>query len=230
MASIRFIAVLVLAAVVSTAVPCFAQIVSPPIGRHGVELGLAHKWFDRDVTPPPVDRIKWDVATIYARYGAFNRVTLSAEGGVWNVDNDEFLNAYRRYTMGGGVSVAFYETSSWQFSATANYQTVWDNDISGRDFDKRTRGFNVAALAAYDGTFHGQYLRGWGGPTYVDDRAENFPWGTLQAIRHEPDRHWGATVGGECVLWKHVSGLAYVILLEHPQWRFGLAWRVEGSE
>jgi hypothetical protein len=129
--------------------------------------------------------------------------------------------------MGGGLSVSALRTAKWDVSASAYYQTVWDNDVSGLDFDKRTRGFNAGAMASRSFAPVNQYLRLWAGPMYVDDLAENYLWGSSEPVRHEPETHWGVATGLETVLWKHVSGLAYAIFLENPQWRVGLAWRVE---
>ena len=169
------------------------------------------------------------MGTFYGRYGAFDRVTLSAEGGVWDVDNADFHAMYRRYTMGGGISVSVYEKSAWEIAVSGHYQTVWDNDMSGFDFDKRTYGVNVDALAAYRFTPAGQYVRVWAGPTYVDDVAENYLWGSNDPLTHEPETNIGVVAGAECVLWKHVSALAYAIYLDNPQWRLGLAWRIAGE-
>ena len=208
-----------------------AQIVSPAIERRAIELGLAYKWFDRDVQSGPVDELKWEVATLYARYGAFDRVTLSAEGGTWDVSHPDFpLSYFRRYTMGGGVAVRALERSPWEVALTAHYQTVFDNDASVWNFDKRTRGWNVDALLARRFSVRNQYLRAWAGPAYVDDRAENSLWGSSEPVVHEPESHWGLVAGGEMVLWNHVSGLAYVLFLDHPQGRMGIAWRIGGEQ
>jgi hypothetical protein len=207
-----------------------AQIVSPTIEHRAFEIGLAYKWFDRDVQSGPVDELKWEVATLYGRYGAFDRVTLSAEGLASDVNHPDFpLGIYRRYTMGGGVSVRVFEQASWEIDVTGHYQTVWDNDASSWDFDKRTRGWNADALVARHFTPGGQYLRAWAGPAYVDDRAENFLWGSSDPVVHEPESHWGIVAGGELVLWNHVSGLAYALFLDHPQGRIGVAWRMGGG-
>jgi hypothetical protein len=208
-----------------------AQIVSPTIERRAIELGLAYKWFDRDVQSGPVSELQWEVATLYGRYGAFDRVTFSAEGGVWDVDHPDFpLGYYRRYTMGGGIAVRAFERGAVEVAIAGHYQTVWDNDQTSWDFDKRTRGWNADVLLARRFTPHGQYLRAWAGPAYVNDRAENFLWGASDPVVHEPESHWGVVAGGEMVLWDRVSGLAYVLFLDHPQGRIGLAWRMGGGE
>lgn len=222
---------LILMTVCLAAAPLHAQIVSPVIDRHAVELGVAYKWFDRDVESGPVSELNWEVATLYGRYGAFDRVTFSAEGGVWDVDHEDFpLSYYRRYTMGGGVAVRAWERSTWDVSVTAHYQTVFDNDQTSWDFDKKTRGVIVDALVARRFTVAGQYVRAWTGPAYVDDRAENFLWGSTEPVVHEPESHWGLVAGGEFVLWDHFSALAYALFLDHPQARLGMAWRVGGGE
>jgi hypothetical protein len=227
----RLVALAIFLLAGGSVVPSGAQIVGPPIERHAVEFGFMYKWFDRDVQSGPVDELQWEVATLYGRYGAFNRVTLSAEGGVWDVDHPDFPRSYyRRYTMGGGVAVRVFERTSWEVAVTAHYQTVWDNDASSWDFDKRTRGWNANALLARRFVVGGQYLRAWAGPAYVDDRAENFLWGSTEPVVHEPESHWGVVAGGELVLWNHISGLAYALFLDHPQGRLGVAWRLGGGE
>jgi hypothetical protein len=207
-----------------------AQIIAPVLEKHAVELGYAYKWFDRDV-PAPVDEAQWEVASFFGRFGAFDWLTLVAEGGLWGIEHDDFPGQpYSRWVIGGGLSARLYRARHWDLTATVVYSEVYDHDDSDFRFDKRTRGWNAGVLAGSSFMFSGQRLDLWAGPMFVDDLIENYTWGFDEPLTSEPETQWGVAAGAYTVIFDYISGFAYVLYADHPQVRLGIGLRSRGDE
>ncbi len=213
------------------AIDASAQIIAPPMQRGAVELGVAYKWFDRDVETGPISEAQWETATFYGRFGAFDWLTLVAEGGTWHITHDEFPGQeYERWTVGGGAIARAYTRGRWSIDATLNYNEIYDHDDSAYMFDKRTSGWNAGVLVDYLFLFSEQSLDLWAGPMWVDDSIENYPYGSDEPIESEPDTRFGAATGLNAVLFDYASAFGYVLFLDHPQARIGLALRLSGDD
>jgi hypothetical protein len=81
----HLLVLLIAIATLVASVPCRAQIIAPPLAQKSLDVGVAYKWFDRDVTSGQLDEAKWEVATIYTRYGAWEWLTIGAEAGLWEI-------------------------------------------------------------------------------------------------------------------------------------------------
>ncbi len=207
-----------------------AQIIAPLLEKHAVEAGYAYKWFDRDI-PAPVDDAEWEVASLFGRFGAFDWLTITAEGGLWNVERKNFPDEpYTRWVVGGGVSAPVLRAQRWSIIATAAYNEVFDHDNTPSRFDKRTRGWNAGVLAGTSLAFWGQRVDLWGGPMFVDDLIERYAWGVDVPVTIEPDTKFGGAAGAYAVLFEYVSGFAYVLYADHPQLRLGVSVRSRGDE
>jgi hypothetical protein len=216
---------------VLAATPALAQFVVPPMPRKAAELGYAYKWFDRDVESGPIDEADWQTATFYARFAPSDWLTISAEGATWDVTHEDFPGQeYRRWTVGGGANVRAYTRGRWSLDATVAYNEILDHDESPFEFDKRTTGWNVGAMVDCRLGLAGHSFDLYGGPMYVDDEIENFPYGADEPIESDPDAHWGAVLGASAVFFQHASAFTYVLFLDHPQARVGFALRLGGGE
>ncbi len=213
------------------AIDATGQIVAPPMERNAAELGFAYKWFDRDVDSGPISEPQWETATFYMRFAAFDWLTITAEGGSWEITHDDFpTQEYRRFTVGGGAIARAYTRGRWSVDATVTYNEIYDHDESAYMFDKRTSGWNAGALVDCRMTFGGQSLDLWGGPMYVDDSIENYPYGSDDPLESDPDAEWGAAMGASAVFFDYASVFGYVLFLDHPQPRIGLALRLSGDD
>lgn len=211
------------------AFPSNAQIVAPLLEKHAVEGGYAYKWFDRDV--PSLDDAQWEVASFFGRFGAFDWLTLSAEGGLWGIENDTApYQPYTRWVIGGGATAPLYRAQRWNLVATVTYNEVYDHDESDSRFDKRTRGWNAGVLAGTSFDWSGQRLDLWAGPMFVDDLIENYAWGLDDPITSEPETKFGGAAGAYAVLFDYISGFAYVLYADHPQLRLGISVRSRGGD
>ncbi len=207
-----------------------AQIVAPLLENHAIEGGYAYKWFDRDV-PTPVDAAEWEVASIFVRFGGFDWLTISAEGGLWNVDHDGYPDdPYTRWVVGGGLAAAVYRAPRWSLTATVNYNEVFDHDNSDSQYDKRTRGWNIGLLAGTSFDLAGQRLDVWAGPMFVDDLIDWYSFGVDDPLTVEPDNQFGAAAGLYAVVFDYISGFTYVLYADEPQLRVGIALRSRGGD
>jgi hypothetical protein len=209
--------------------PLHAQIIAPPLEHRAVEFGYAHKWFDRDVEPAP-ETIEWDAASIYARFGAFDRFTIYAEGGLWDVSATDPSRLYSRWVIGWGLTARVYDVQRWALDAQFSYNEVYDHDESSLRSDHRTYGWNAGLLARGTFTVAGQRTDVYAGPMYVDDVAEVYPFSSDDPVRREPGQHWGVCAGAYVTLFNYISGFTYVLHVDEPQLRVGVSLRSRGEE
>jgi hypothetical protein len=204
-----------------------AQIIAPPLERRAVELGYSYKWFDRQVESQ--DNIEWQTASLYARYGGFRRLTLYAEGGLWNLEDTEAATSYSRWVLGGGFTGLVYQHHRWALDAHFTYNEIYDHDETALRTDHRTYGWNAGLLGRGSFVIKSQRANLYAGPMYVDDVAESYPFSGDDPVQAKPDQHWGVCVGLYATLFDYVSGFAYLLQVDEPQFRFGVALRSRGE-
>ena len=213
-------------------IPCAlsAQILLPTTERRAVEFGYAYKWFERDATSGPLERLEWETASLYGRYGALDRMTIHVEGGLWSVDDPDIEDrTFTRWVVGGGASVDVLRRGKWGVAAAASFNEVYDHD---NDYltDQRTRSWNAALWAQCRLGAGRDRMVLWAGPVYVDDIAEFYPWGGKDPVSADTDNTVGALAGVSGVLFRYVTGFASVTYVEHAQLRLGIAVRSRGVE
>ena len=219
---------LLVSTVVGASLPANAQIVAPVLENKAFEGGYAYKWFERDLSAPQ-DVAEWEAASLFARFGAWDWLTLALEAGLWDLDGDAPESKYSRWVIGGAVSVRVYQAQRFDVTATVTYNEVYDHDESENISDKRTRGLNAGVFAGTSLAPAGQRLDLWIGPMFVDDLVENYDYGLDEPISYEPNTMFGAAAGLYAVLFDHVSGFAYMLYADNPQWRLGISLRSRGS-
>ena len=201
------------------------------MNRGAAELGFGYKWFDRDIEEGPISEATWETAVFYARFAGWDWLTISAEGGLWDVEHEDFPGQpYARWTLGAGAVARAYSRGRIAVDATIAYNEIYDHDESAYRFDKRTNGLNVGVALDYRLTYDDHSLDLWAGPMFVEDSIENFAYGTDDPIESEPDANWGAAAGANAVLFKHASVFGYVLFIDHPQVRIGAALRLDGVD
>lgn len=207
-----------------------AQLVVPPLKKHGVDVGYAMRWFHRDVTAPPLSEVSWDVASFYARLGVFDWLTVCAEAGMWSIEHDDFPGqVFDRYVIGGGLAANVFRFDDWTLIATASYCEVWDNDESVYSFDKRVYRTIVAVPLSRFVLRGSVGLEMWAAPFYVNDVVENVYYGA-DVFRDEPDQHWGALAGTQVVFWHHAAVLLTVQYVDYVEGLVGIAFTTGGDD
>jgi hypothetical protein len=162
--------------------------------------------------------------------GAWDRVTLTIEGGLWDVEGDDPAQTYERWVVGGGITARVYTRQRWSLDAHASYNEIYDHDDSNDSrTDHRTYGWNAGLLLNGSFAFRGQRAELYAGPMFVYDVAESYPLSSDDPVRLEPDQRVGVCAGAYGVLFEYVSGFAYVLYVDDPQLRLGVSIRSRGD-
>lgn len=204
-----------------------AQVAGPVLERGVFEAGYTYKWFHRDMEPhPPVDK-DWEVGALYVRYGLVRSLTISLEGGVWNVTHEDFEGMdYLRFTLGGGFTAGLFEVRDILLSGSYYYNEVFDYDRSPAQFNKNTRGETLTIQAEKWFEISRFDLAVWGGPAYVKDTSRNYIWGTNDPLLDESTENWGIIAGLNAVAYDRVTVAGYVLYANYWQPRFQLGVRL----
>lgn len=202
-----------------------AQVPGPLLDRGVFEVGYTYKWFHRDMEPhPPVDK-DWEVGALYVRYGLVRLVTVSLEGGVWEVTHREFEGMdYLRYTLGGGITVGLFEVRGILLSGSYHYNEVMDRDRSRFQFHKSTRGELLTIQAETGLRIRRIDATAWGGPAYANDESLNYLWGWSDPLRDESSDNWGVIAGVDAVAFDRLTFSAHVLYADYwqPRMQFGV--------
>ncbi|NIO29119.1 MAG: hypothetical protein GTO29_11270 [Candidatus Latescibacteria bacterium] len=224
MKTFKLIVTLLIVLALYTSSAANAQILSSTLKSGEAELGYIHKWFHRDMEPNLPTEMRWEVSTLFARYGGFEWLTLSVEGAISIFDHEDFPGLkYRRYALGGGVAAKLYQYRQWAFAGCFHFNEVWDHDRSANHFDKRTRGVITGLQIIRSFTFRNHAADVWIGPMYVDDIGETYPWDSNTPIKNEASDNFGVAMGAHTVFFKHFAGLFYVVYANYFQARLGIA-------
>lgn len=223
------LAILVAALFGATVTPAYAQVVAPPLERGAAELGFAYKWFHRDVTSGQTAAIEWEAASVYGRYGAWDWLTITVEGGLWEVDKEGDPRHFTRWVVGGGVAARVYWRERWKLLATGTFNEVYDLDESQYRSDERTVSWTAALLADLTLGDGPHRLDVWAGPMFVDDTAEVYAFNSWDPEEIETEPALGFALGAYGVLYEYMSGFAYVVYAEYPQVRLGFSLRSRGD-
>jgi len=203
-----------------------AQVMSPSLERHTFEIGCMYKWYERDFESSFIGRENWSSGAVYLRYGACRWATISFEGGVSTVHNDDFEGIdYRRYTIGGGLTVPCYRRADWQVEVASHYSEIFDHDRSENEFQKDVRDFVFAIQVERFFSVRDQAVIVWGGPAYVYDRSLQYPGGTYLPRKDDTSHNLGFVVGANAVLFERVNVLLHVVYADTFQPRLGAGIR-----
>ena len=204
-----------------------AQIMSNTLDKGTVEFGAAYQWFRRDLEPIEPPENNWEVASVNMRYGAFNRLTLSFEGGIWNVEHDDFPGqSFRRYTIGADIGIRLIEISSYWVSFSFHYNELLDVDQSQYDFHKTIRNISACLYAERSFPVLRQSIEAWGGLLYSTVKGETYPWGSSPPVTGESENNFGLEIGAAILIADHFKPFAQLIFVEYAQARVGFSFRL----
>jgi hypothetical protein len=219
-----------LCGVLTMAPAATAQIMGPPLEPGVVEFGYMHKWFHRDMEPFAPTEMRWEVNTLFARYGGFDWLTLSGEGLISSVKHDDFPGmSYHRYALGGGVTARFYELGPWSFAGCFHINEVIDRDDSETRFHKRTYGVIGGLQIGWFYEYDDHRANLWVGPMYVRDVGETYPWDSNDPLQNESPDEFGFAAGAHVVLFKYATGMINVVYADYAQARLGFAISAGGE-
>jgi hypothetical protein len=203
------------------------QALGPGVRRGRLEIGYAHNWFHRDLRSELTSDFDWEVDLLYLRCGLHERLTVSAEGFIWEYDEgDRFPDRkYRTYHVGCGALLSVYEFPSLRIALAANYSERFWFDTSRSRYHKRTRSVVVAiqigrAFSIAEGT-----ITAWGGPAYVSDKLTDYPWGSYEGSQYNSFTDFGAVFGIDFLLWGRIHILPYLVYADYLQPRMTAGYR-----
>jgi hypothetical protein len=206
----------------STAPLAHAQVLNPSVDRHTLEIGYIYKWYERDFESTFLGREDWSSGTIYLRFGTCRWATISFEGGMSTIDSDDFANIeYRRYTVGGGLTVLCVRRSTWRVEAAGHYSEIFDHDRSQYQLHKNVRDLVVAIQFEKFFAVRDQSVVLWGGPAYVVDQSRQYPWGTYIPVKDDTSNNLGFVAGASAVLFGRVSVFTHGVYADTFQPRVG---------
>ncbi len=215
--------VLVVAAAVSLA---RAQVLSPALERHMLEVGYTYKWYERDFDSEFLGKEDWSSGAFYLRYGACRWATISFEGGIWTVHHEDFEDMdYRRYVFGGGLTAFCWQRSPWRVEASVHYSEIFDHDRSENQLHKNVRNVTAVIQAARSFTVRNQSLIVWGGPAFVYDQSRQYPWQTDAPRKDDTSHNLGFVMGVNAVLFGRASVFSHLVYADAFQPRIGVGMR-----
>lgn len=221
----RFLYILLL--VLACAAPLArAQILSPALDRHKLELGYTHKWYGRDFESIYLGESDWSAGAIYLRYGTCRWATLTFEGGISDVDNPDFEDMdYRRYTIGGGLTAIAYRWSTYRIDVSANYSEIFDHDRSEDQYHKNVRDLTFVIQVQKYFTVDEQSVVLWAGPAYVYNQSRQYPWQSTTPVKDDTADNWGFVVGANVVLFERVSVFGHGVYADEFKPRVGIGFQ-----
>lgn len=213
--------------VVMTMVPhASAQIMGPTIDRHDLEIGYTFKWYERDFDSDFLGQEKWSTGAFYLRYGSCRWATLTLEGGLWNVNHDDFPdNDYRRYVVGIGITSLLYDKPRFGAGISGHYSEIFDHDKTSSQFHKNTRNITVALQVQTSWELRQTEIVLWGGPALIYDQSRQYPWQTNEPVRDETSGNFGLVLGVNALFIEQISAFGYVAYAEVFQPRLGMGFR-----
>lgn len=205
-----------------------AQILGSSLDSGSFEIGYIYKWYRRDLEPVVPAENNWEVASFFIRYGAFDRLVFSLEGGIWDVTHDDFPDQYfRRYTVGAGVSIMLMSFRDIKVSCSVHFSEVLDHDRSEVHFHKWIRNITAGLFIERSLEVENQSIEMWGGLLYSTDKGETYAWGVPPPVKGESENNVGFGVGMSVLLFDHFAPFAHVVYVEYAQARLGLSLRLQ---
>jgi hypothetical protein len=221
--SMHKLSIAVLFVVMGMGAPAQAQVMSPSLERHQLEVGYIYKWNERDFDSSFMGQEDWSLGTAYLRYGVCRWATISIEGAIANVDHEGFGDSdYRRYTIGFGLTVPCYRSADWQVDVAGHYCEIFDHDRSANEMQKNVRDFAFAVQVERFFTVRDQSVAVWGGPAFVYDQSRQYPAGTYIPIENDTSHNVGFVLGVNAVLFKRANVFSHVLYADTFQPRVGL--------
>jgi hypothetical protein len=217
--------VVVLSAMVMPPGAC-AQVMGPTIERHDLELGYMFKWYERDFESAYLGQEEWSAASFYLKYGTCRWATLTFEGGLWSVTDDEFPNNdYRRYVFGVGITSLLYSSPKFGIGVSGHYSEVFDHDRSRDQFHKNMRNITAAIQIQTAWQLRRTEIVLWGGPALIYDQSRQYPWQSSEPVRNETSGNFGLVLGVNFLFVEHISAFGYVAYADALQPRLGAGYR-----
>ncbi len=219
-------AVWVLAAALLGASTAHAQVLGLALERHTLEIGYTYKWYERDFESDFLGKEDWSSGVFYFRYAACRWATISFEGGIWNLDHDDFEGIdYRRYAFGGGLTALLWRGAAWRVGASGHYSEIFDHDRSANRLHKNVRDITAAVHVERSFAVRNQTLAVWAGPAVVYNQSRQYPWQSTDPVRHDTSDNLGFAVGLNATLFGRLSLFSHGVYADTFQPRIGAGYR-----
>jgi hypothetical protein len=200
-----------------------SQVLAPELSSGAFEMGYMYKWFHRDM----FQIYHWSIASIYARYGVGNCLTLSAEGLISNFTDSKFPDRdYRGYVVGCGATMHVLTLGSFRFAVSFHYNERFSFDRSESRYHKDTRGVLVFLQSERSFFFRRGELVIWLGPAFVYDEFLQNVYGYYDPVHDKTHNNLGFICGLNIVLLRYVDMFTHVVYADYLQPRVGVGIRL----
>jgi hypothetical protein len=208
-----------------------AHLLSSPIPRGRVEIGIAHTWSHRDLESWIQRDFDWEDDFLFGRYGVTDRLTLSAEVWAWDrgAAGTRPGRDYRVQRVGGGFSLDLISMRNLGVEISAHWaRSIWF-DRSDARYNKEVKSRLAAFRLKPHLPFGVDGLTLWFGPVYCYDEYVEYPWGSDPSTKWESSGNFGIAFGQNLLVMDRLEISAYLLYADYWQPRLAIAYR-PGSE
>ena len=196
------------------------------VDRGKTEIGYSYQWFDRNLEGHPPDNNEWETAAVYLSRGVLDWMTLSLNGGIWLVENDDLPDyEYHRYVVGAGVSIKAWQYRSYELVAGFNFSEVMDMDRGPDKFHKRTKNYSSSLKIRREFHWNDTSVGVSGGLAFAKDEGRTYLWGTQSFIEGESSGNVGVVIGARALLFERIAPFVNATYIENLQPEVGIGVR-----
>lgn len=202
------------------------QALGPELPARTCELGFVKKKYHRKTQEHSPYDFYWGIDAIFAKYAATKWLTLCATGHLYNYTGEQFPGRnYRDYTIGAGMILRIINAEILRISSSFHYCERFSFDRSADQYHKDTRSMIGALQLERAFSYCGQELTLWTAPAFVYDEIIQYPYGDYLGGLDKSYNNFGAVVGINLLLFKHVTSFLYVVYADYWQPGYGIAFR-----
>lgn len=224
---VRILAVIVCATIALPAINAHAILLTPPAEKGTFTVGFTELWFRRDqewTNGWGVDKDKYNLGAVYAKYGVINRLTAYAEFALYNGDPHNQGISYRHFNLGAGANAIVYRTHDIDISVLFNYFENFQHDNQESRCHSTTRHWAglIQLTQTYELSKKGHVLEAWIGPGYFRDE-QTFSGACTPGGKKSVD-NFGLALGLNFVFWNHLEVFTHVLYANYVQPRLGVGY------
>jgi hypothetical protein len=203
-------------------IPIISQTIERTMDQGKIEVGVDYRYFKRDF-PDDYKQVKWDNGNLVLRYGITDWLTVSFEGFIGKMEQDNFPNRnYHSYRLGFGSAIKIITIDKSKIIFGIHYIENLDFDKSESNYHKLQKSF-ITALGVqqyFNFSFMESFIFIY--PVYVQDKVFEYT-----PRFHTSDtslNNFGVIVGADFLAYHHFHFIAEILYADYYQPRFGIGY------